>query len=108
MALFCRIGYPIPMFAGFCIMFISTISKCVTFAFRVWATGWALMATSEWGIDSVTWGGGGSVGRNRRKTRMAGGLRGQRYDVVSGEINLRVEGLRGASAGLARGVRPLP
>lgn len=26
--LFSRIGYQVPMFAGFCIMFISTISKC--------------------------------------------------------------------------------
>uniref|UniRef100_A0A452T6T2 Solute carrier family 18 member A2 n=1 Tax=Ursus maritimus TaxID=29073 RepID=A0A452T6T2_URSMA len=31
-----RIGYPIPMFAGFCIMFVSTISKCLLFAFYDW------------------------------------------------------------------------
>ncbi|XP_035310231.1 synaptic vesicular amine transporter isoform X1 [Cricetulus griseus] len=30
-----RIGYPIPMFAGFCIMFISTVSKYLLFAFCI-------------------------------------------------------------------------
>lgn len=30
----CRIGYPIPMFAGFCIMFISTVSKYPLTALR--------------------------------------------------------------------------
>lgn len=44
--LFCRIGYPIPMFAGFCIMFISTISKCPRFVFCAWAPGRALRATT--------------------------------------------------------------
>lgn len=42
MLLFCRIGYPIPMFAGFCIMFVSTISKCLLFAFCARVMGWAL------------------------------------------------------------------
>lgn len=88
MVLFCRIGYPIPMFAGFCIMFISTISKCVMFAFRAWVTGWALTATKERGSDNVTWGGGGSIGKNRRKKLMAGGLHGQKYNVVSRERNI--------------------
>lgn len=52
-----RIGYPIPMFAGFCIMFISTISKCVTSVFpgrHLWTeeedTAWGVM-----GSDNSCW-----------------------------------------------------
>lgn len=36
MVLSCRIGYPIPMFTGFCIMFLSTISKWLVSA---WESG---------------------------------------------------------------------
>ena len=59
--LFCRIGYPIPMFAGFCIMFVSTISKCLMFAFGLGVMGWALrtthgeLRTQPWGGGFVRW-----------------------------------------------------
>ncbi|CAO2585976.1 Synaptic vesicular amine transporter [Lemmus lemmus] len=40
-----RIGYPIPMFAGFCIMFISTVSKYLLFAFCLWVLGMGMLAS---------------------------------------------------------------
>lgn len=66
MVLFCRIGYPIPMFAGFCIMFVSTISKCLAFALCMWVVGWALMAMNlELRTHWVRR--GGAVAKNGRK-----------------------------------------
>lgn len=60
--LFCRIGYPVPMFVGFCIMFSSTISKCLVFAFGAWVTGRVLMAVSP-ELRTQIPGGGGEVGK---------------------------------------------
>lgn len=59
------------MFVGFCIMFISTISKCLAFALGAWVTGRVLMATSP-GLRTQIPVGGGEVGQNCRKKFLGG------------------------------------
>lgn len=97
MLFFCRIGYPIPMFAGFCIMFVSTISKCLLFAFCVWVTGWALRTPHrESRLQPRAGGGGLCIGHSCRRGSVERFVA-QKRSAVSPEMGRRVQGwLRGA------------